>query len=656
MTELSETLIKVHKVTKDFQLHDQTLHVLKNASFEVPEGSFTIVHGPSGSGKTTLLNTITGMDAPTTGTVSYRGKDIYELTENELAHFRANAMGIVYQSNYWVNSLSVLENVALPLYFLGYDRENAERQAAESLRRVGMEGHSDTLPTVLSGGEQQRVAMARALVSNPSYIVADEPTGNLDSKNGDTIIELLQYFHKTLNRTIILVTHNESYLKYGTQVLRVKDGVVTESKPAESVVEPVAEHQGFKSQRPHKQPIMSIIETLKPIKLRMLTHMALANLKFKKFRSSLTILGVTIGIGAVFLLLSFGLGLQNLVQKQILGTDSVRVINVTSANTDMLKLDNAAVERFQNVAKIEKIGRQNTSAGEFKLDSASSDAVIYGIDRNYLELSNLTLVAGKQINTDEPYDMVINKSLLNSLGYDDVSKALGKKVNIILKLDSGDKEIEQVFTVVGIIDAGGGSAIYIPQAAYQAAGVNEYKQVKVVARDQESIPDVRQQLEVFGYETNSPLDTIAQVNRFFRFFNLILFGLGGIGMFIAVIGMLNTLTIALLERTKEIGLMIALGARRQDMRRLFITESLLLSVIGGIIGVTGSIILGLLADLVMNQISANRGVLERFSLFATPVWLIILAVAFMCGVGYVVSYIPAKRAGKINPIDALRRE
>lgn len=656
MTELSETLIKVHKVTKDFQLHDQTLHVLKNASFEVPEGSFTIVHGPSGSGKTTLLNTITGMDAPTTGTVSYHGKDIYELTENELAHFRANAMGIVYQSNYWVNSLSVLENVALPLYFLGYDRENAERQAAESLRRVGMEGHSDTLPTVLSGGEQQRVAMARALVSNPSYIVADEPTGNLDSKNGDTIIELLQYFHKTLNRTIILVTHNESYLKYGTQVLRVKDGVVTESKPAESVVEPVAEHQGFKSQRPHKQPIMSIIETLKPIKLRMLTHMALANLKFKKFRSSLTILGVTIGIGAVFLLLSFGLGLQNLVQKQILGTDSVRVINVTSANTDMLKLDNAAVERFQNVAKIEKIGRQNTSAGEFKLDSASSDAVIYGIDRNYLELSNLTLVAGKQINTDEPYDMVINKSLLNSLGYDDVSKALGKKVNIILKLDSGDKEIEQVFTVVGIIDAGGGSAIYIPQAAYQAAGVNEYKQVKVVARDQESIPDVRQQLEVFGYETNSPLDTIAQVNRFFRFFNLILFGLGGIGMFIAVIGMLNTLTIALLERTKEIGLMIALGARRQDMRRLFITESLLLSVIGGIIGVTGSIILGLLADLVMNQISANRGVLERFSLFATPVWLIILAVAFMCGVGYVVSYIPAKRAGKINPIDALRRE
>ncbi len=642
-------LIEASHVNKDFNLNNQVLSVLKDINFEVPDGSFTIIHGPSGSGKTTLLNTITGMEAPTSGTVKYEDKDIYELKEGELAHFRAKTMGIVYQSNYWVQSLSVLENVALPLYFLGYDRANAEREALESLRRVSMEQHKDTLPTLLSGGEQQRVAMARALVSNPTYIVADEPTGNLDSKNGNSIIELLQYFHQKLDRTIILVTHNESYLKYGTQVLSLKDGRVEEVKsqtPKQTAHAPASTGKS----------LMSVIESLKPIRLRMLAHMALANLKFKRFRSSLTILGVTIGIGSVFLLLSFGLGLQSLVQKQIIGTDSVNVVNVTSTNSEILKLDDTALQRFQNIAHIEKIGKQNTSAGAFRLDSANSDAVIYGVDKNFLELSNLTLAAGKQFNPDSGNELLMSKSLLNSLGYKDESKALQKPVSITLKLDDGDKSFDQAFTIVGVIDAGSSSALYIPQAAFSAIGVKEYKQVKVVARDQNDVGTIRKQLETFGYQTSSPLDTLEQVNRFFRFFNVILVGFGGIGMFIAVIGMVNTLTIALVERTKEIGLMIALGARRQDMRRLFVTESLLLSLIGGTIGVIASIGFGFLINLLLHYVSARRGINESFSLFSTPIWLILLTVGFMCGVGYIVSYLPAKRAGRINPIDALRRE
>ena len=650
MSHTTPPLIEANHVSKDFVLNNQNLNVLKDISFNVPDGSFTIIHGPSGGGKTTLLNTITGMEAPTSGVVKYEGKDIYELSESELAHFRAKTMGIVYQSNYWVPSLNILENVALPLYFLGYDRANAEREAQESLRRVGMEEHKHTLPILLSGGEQQRVAMARALVSNPNYIVADEPTGNLDSKNGDNIIALLQYFHQKLDRTIILVTHNESYLKYGTQVLSLKDGKIEEStskrpKQATSTTLPT-----------NSAKFMSVIQNLKPIKLRMLTHMALANLKFKRFRSSLTILGVTIGIGSVFLLLSFGLGLQLLVQKQIIGTDSVKVINVSSANSELLKLDDTALGRFNNIGGIEKIGKQNTSAGAFKIDSANSDAVVYGVDKNFLELSNVNLAAGKQLNPDSSSELLITKSLLNSMGYEDANKALQKQVNVSLKLDDGEKSFDQAFTIVGVIDAGNSSALYIPQADFSAIGVKEYKQVKVVARDQNDVGTIRQQLETFGYQTSSPLDTLAQVNHFFNFFNVILVGFSGIGMFIAVIGMVNTLTIALVERTKEIGLMIALGARRQDMRRLFITESLLLSLIGGFIGVIAAIGFGAVINELLKYVSARRGITESFSLFATPIWLILLTIGFMCGVGYVVSYLPARRAGRINPIDALRRE
>ncbi|MCA9330130.1 ABC transporter ATP-binding protein, partial [Candidatus Saccharibacteria bacterium] len=184
-----------------------------------------IIYGPSGSGKSSLLNAITSMDEPNEGTIYYQDKDLYKMNINDRAHFRAHTMGIVYQTNNWVKSLSVVDNVALPLVFLGARRDNARKSAMDSLVRVGMQDKASKSPFDLSGGEQQRVAMARATVNNPTYIVADEPTGNLDSASGDHIIELLQYFNKQLGRTIVLVTHNMEYLPIGDQLLSIEDGV-----------------------------------------------------------------------------------------------------------------------------------------------------------------------------------------------------------------------------------------------------------------------------------------------------------------------------------------------------------------------------------------------------------------------------------------------
>jgi energy-coupling factor transporter ATP-binding protein EcfA2 len=164
-----------------------------------------------------------------------------------------------------------------------------------------MEVHADTLPGLLSGGEQQRVAMARALVSNPDYIVADEPTGNLDSENSEHIMNLLDYFRKELRRTIILVTHNEEYLRYATHTMYIKDGVVTQASGQQEQVSPVAGRAAFSQ----------MDERLRPIRLSMLLRMAFANIRAKKFRNNLTMLGVAIGVSSIFLLLSFGLGLQN---------------------------------------------------------------------------------------------------------------------------------------------------------------------------------------------------------------------------------------------------------------------------------------------------------------------------------------------------------
>lgn len=226
----SRPLIAVEGLTRSFKTSAGEVQAIREANFTVPDGSFTIVYGPSGSGKSTLLNTLVGLDKPTSGRVTFEGKDLYALSPNERAYFRAHTLGMVYQTNYWVHSLDVLENVALPLTFLGLSRPDALKGAMESLKRINMDHYAHARPFDLSGGEQQRVAVARATVNNPSLIVADEPTGNLDSRNGDAVIELLRYFNTTLHRTVVLVTHNLAYLPVGTQLVTITDGVVTHAE------------------------------------------------------------------------------------------------------------------------------------------------------------------------------------------------------------------------------------------------------------------------------------------------------------------------------------------------------------------------------------------------------------------------------------------
>lgn len=220
----STPIISVQNVRQAFESPGGTIDVIREAHFDIPDGSFTIIYGPSGSGKSTLLNMLVGLESPSSGSVLYQNRDLYEMTIDERALSRANTMGIVHQSNYWVNSLNVLENVMLPLSFLGMKRSWARKMAHDSLIRVDMDKYANRMPINLSGGEQQRVAMARATVNNPTMIVADEPTGNLDSSNGSRIIELLQYFNYSLQRTVVLVTHNLEYLPVGDQLLTIEDG------------------------------------------------------------------------------------------------------------------------------------------------------------------------------------------------------------------------------------------------------------------------------------------------------------------------------------------------------------------------------------------------------------------------------------------------
>lgn len=230
---MKNALFTARRITLQFTAGEEIVTAVHDASISVPEQAITIIYGASGSGKSSLLNVLSGLQRPTSGRLLYKKAALYDSAPNALAYYRAHEVGIVYQTNYWVKSLSVLENVSLPLYFSGLTKSEAHQRAQAALERVGMLSYRHKHPALLSGGEQQRVAMARALVNDPPVIIADEPTGNLDSKNGDMIIGLLTDLQKNQAKTIILVTHNMEYLTIADHLLKVEDGTVTEITQAD---------------------------------------------------------------------------------------------------------------------------------------------------------------------------------------------------------------------------------------------------------------------------------------------------------------------------------------------------------------------------------------------------------------------------------------
>ena len=397
------------------------------------------------------------------------------------------------------------------------------------------------------------------------------------------------------------------------------------------------------------------------VKLGVIVSIALSNLLHKKLRSGLTVFGIAIGIGAIFFLLSFGIGLQRLVTTEVIGNQSIKTIDVVARNSKIISLNDITTNRISNIPNTESVGRSYFYPGSFKLSNSESDTIVYGIDENYENLTYLNIIAGDSLHKNTSKNSILlNKAALESVGIsEDVGQVVGKSLEIIIPISKDSEtedEIRQQFTVVGVMDSGSGAEVFINSDIFREAGVESYSQIKVGANNVDNVSQIRAQIESLGFETTSPADTLDEINRVFRFMNFILVGFGAIGMVVAVLGMFNTLTISLLERTKEIGLMVALGARSIDMKRLFIIEALLLSMLGSIIGIFGAFLHGRIVNIIMNVFASRRGVSDGFELFAYPPLLIIGMVLFMAIVGLLVVFLPARRAQKINPIDALRRE
>ncbi len=404
--------------------------------------------------------------------------------------------------------------------------------------------------------------------------------------------------------------------------------------------------------------IFGLNKNHKSISFFILLDIAWRNLVNKKLRTFLTLFGIIIGIGAIFFLFSFGLGLRDLVTRQVIGDRSIKSIDIRTPNSRILNLDESLANKLNGLAHVERVGKSYSYPGSISYQNSESDTVVYAVDKNYQDLSNLLLSSGRLLTNQDSDVIVVNKSLLSSIGINDANKAIDKKITVKIPLKglpSGQDSLKKELTIVGVIDSGSGGEIFMPAGLLQVAGVKYYSQIKVVADDTTNVQSIRKQVESLGYQTDSPIDTLAQINQIFKIFTIILVGFGSIGMVVSVLGMFNTLTISLLERTKEIGLMMALGGRNRDIRKLFILEAILLSIAGAVVGIILAIINGNILNLLMNQSARSRGVTQSFDLFSTPAWLIGSMILFMIAVGIAVSFFPARRASRIDPIDALQR-
>ena len=409
----------------------------------------------------------------------------------------------------------------------------------------------------------------------------------------------------------------------------------------------------------HNNQIGDIIKKRTRASVPTLIYLSLKNFISYKLRSLLTVLGVIIGTVAVFFLASFGIGVHDLVSQQIVGEKSLKVIDVASPNSKILRLNDTLINTIKQYPHVEKVGLQFSFPGVLSIKSGESDTVVYGIDENFQELSSLNLLSGSYLDMSDKQTAMVSSSALKSLGFSKSADAIGKDLSLVIPIKrystKADK-ISDTFKIIGVVESDSDSEVYLPSYVFSLAGVSTYNEIKVKAETVDSVSSVRKQIEANGLETTSLVDTMQEINNIFKFLNWILIGFGSIGTIVAVLGMFNTLTISLVERTKEIGLMMSLGARRVDVRHLFMLDSVIMSVIGSSTGVAVAYFAGKVVNHYINIGARSRGVTESFSLFATPLWLIGAVILATTLIGLIIAYWPARRASKINPIEALRHE
>ncbi len=383
--------------------------------------------------------------------------------------------------------------------------------------------------------------------------------------------------------------------------------------------------------------------------------------KTRPMRTFLTILGVGVGIGTVLFLVSLGYGLQNIILNRITTADSLLSFDVTSGAAELVKITSQDVESIKQIDNVAEVSPVISMSGQITVDEFTGDTIIMAVDNIFFRLDGIMPTKGSLFSSDNAYEAVITKAgaMLFNLTPDQI---IGKEISLSLFIPQQNQEgqeehkiqqLEQKYKVVGVLDDESSSLVYIPRQTIAFLGINNYARLKVKVTDNKYMQSVREQIMNKGFVTSALSDTIEQANKIFRVVQIVLALFGLVALIVSAIGMFNTMTIALLERTNEIGIMRAIGIIKKDIRRLFLVESALMGFLGGVGGVAIGYAAGEAANAGLNLLARNFGG-QVVDLFYRPLWFIIFIIIFSTLVGILTGIYPSIRAARLNPLDALR--
>lgn len=384
-------------------------------------------------------------------------------------------------------------------------------------------------------------------------------------------------------------------------------------------------------------------------------------------RTLLTILGMGIGISAVLFLVSFGYGLQKTLLERITTSDSLLTLDVVEAKSGAISLDSTMLEKIKNINGVAEISPAFQLTAQGHLDDISADLSAIGVKPSYLKLGGFRINKGEALSDENPNNVVITSAVGQVFGHQDAAEMIGKEIsfsffvpqknaetsgggdlqNKLEKIESGTK-----YKVVGIIE-GEENTVYINSASAGDLNISNFSQVKVKSDSQQSMTGVRAAIEEEGFLVSSLSETVDQANQVFRIVQIVLFMFGIIALLVSAIGMFNTMTIALLERTEEIGIMKSIGASNLSISLMFVMESSIMGFMGGLGGVLIGLLSGELVNRLLNFVASRFGG-QSVRLFYSPLWFIFAILIFSAFVGFITGFAPARRASKIDPLDALR--